>query len=62
VDPNSGRWEFYVMSEGVVRYSIDPDLSPPGESGKPVESLPARRGVVRNAGDDSLPALALKAP
>ncbi|HEX4998647.1 MAG TPA: hypothetical protein VFY29_10490 [Terriglobia bacterium] len=63
VGEGSGRFEFYVMSEGVVRYSIDPLLSPPGQSGDPVDGLPpGRRGIVRNDDPAAVDAVARARP
>jgi prepilin-type N-terminal cleavage/methylation domain-containing protein len=36
VASNSGRYGFYMISDGVVRYSILATLAPPGAVGKPV--------------------------
>src|SRR5437867_4088475 len=34
--PNSGRYGYYVSSDGVVRYSRAPNLAPPSLAGEPV--------------------------
>ena len=34
---NSGRYGYYITGEGVVRYSLTPNLAPAGMSGQPVQ-------------------------
>lgn len=62
VDSNTGRWGYYVMADGVVRYAIDPQLAPPGESGRPIDGTPSRRGIVRKDANDNPAAVARTAP
>ena len=33
--PNTGRWGYFVTSEGVIRYSSEGFLAPPGQAGLP---------------------------
>jgi hypothetical protein len=34
--PDSGRWGYFASEDGTIRYSLDPNQAPPGQSGRPV--------------------------
>jgi hypothetical protein len=36
VSPDTGRYGYFVTSDGVVRYSSVPALAPAGQAGQPV--------------------------
>jgi len=35
--PNTGRWAFSATSDGVIRYSLNPELAPAGQAGLPAQ-------------------------
>ena len=35
--PNTGRYAYFSTSDTMIRYSLEPDLAPPGRSGDSVE-------------------------
>ena len=37
ISPNTGKFEFYTVKDGVVRYSIVAPLAPAGQAGAPVQ-------------------------
>ena len=37
VSPNTGRYGYFVTTDGVVRYATVPAMAPPGQAGKPIQ-------------------------